>query len=195
MDYATLSLAQVRSGLDAMARDTVATFGNLDGRQLNWRPDTTRWSVAQCFEHLLTANRLMFAAADVALDDTQARSVWQRLPILPGFFGRMLVRSQAPETTRKFTAAPQAQPATSDIAADIIPQIAEQHRRALAWVDRLDEGRAARVIMTSPFIRVITYSVMDGLRLMVAHDRRHFEQARHVMQSPGFPPGARSASL
>jgi len=187
MDYTKLSLAQVRSGLDTMARDTLATFGSLDARQLNWRPDATRWSVAQCFEHVLTANRLMFAAADAALDETQPRTIWQRLPITPGLFGRMLVRSQAPDTTRKFTAAPQAQPATSDIAADIISRIVEQHRNAIAWVDRVDEGRAARTIMTSPFIRVITYSVLDGLRLMVAHDHRHFRQAQHVTQSSGFP--------
>jgi hypothetical protein len=29
--------------------------------------------------------------------------------------------------------------------------------------------------------------VLDGCRLMVAHDRRHMEQARRVMQMPGFP--------
>ena len=187
MNYTSLSLAEVRSGLDAMARDTLATFGHLDARQLNWRPDATRWSVAQCLEHVLTANRLMFRAADAALDEAQPRTVWQRLPILPGVFGRMLVRSQAPDTTRKFTASPLAQPASSDIAADIIPRIVEQHRNAVAWVDRLDEGRATRSIMTSPFIRVITYSVLDGCRLMVAHDHRHFEQARLVVQSAAFP--------
>jgi hypothetical protein len=41
--------------------------------------------------------------------------------------------------------------------------------------------------MTSPFVRVITYSVLDGWRLMLAHDRRHVEQAKRVMATPGFP--------
>ena len=41
--------------------------------------------------------------------------------------------------------------------------------------------------MTSPFARIITYSVLDGWRLMLAHDRRHVEQARRVVQSPEFP--------
>ena len=41
--------------------------------------------------------------------------------------------------------------------------------------------------MTSPFIGVITYSVLDGWRLMVAHDHRHIEQAQRVRTSPGFP--------
>jgi hypothetical protein len=41
--------------------------------------------------------------------------------------------------------------------------------------------------MTSPFIRIVTYSVLDGWRLMVSHDRRHLEQARRVTESPEFP--------
>jgi hypothetical protein len=187
MDYATLSLADVRAGLDAISRETQTTFGGLDARQLNWRPDTTRWSVAQCFEHLLLANRLMVQAAEAALNGTAPRTIWRRLPVLPGILGRMLVRSQAPTTTRQFKASPEAQPAASDIAPDIIRRFLEQHRDALARVQVLDERDAARTIMTSPFIRVITYSVLDGWRLMFAHDRRHFEQARRVTQSQGFP--------
>jgi DinB family protein len=187
MDYATLSLADVTTGLDNVAREAQATFGGLDGRQLNWRPDATRWSVAQCFEHLLTANRLMFQAADDALHGTAPRSIWQRLPVLPRVLGRMLVRSQAPTNTRRFTAAPVAQPAASDIAADIIARFVEQHRHAVQRVQALNEREAARTIMTSPFIKVITYSVLDGWRLVFAHDRRHLEQARRVTLSPGFP--------
>jgi hypothetical protein len=187
MDYATLSLADVKTGLDDIARETQSTFGGLTVRQLNWRPDATRWSVGQCFEHLLLANRLMFQAADDALKGTAPRTVWQRLPVLPGVLGRMLVRSQAPTTTRRFTAGPQSQPATSDIAADIVQRFVEQDRDAVARVQALDERVAAQTIMTSPFIKVITYSVLDGWRLVVAHDRRHFEQAGRVTSSPGFP--------
>jgi len=187
MDYATLSLADIRSGLDGIARDAEATFGGFDAQQLNWRPDAARWSVAQCFDHLLTTNRLMFRAAEDGLDDAAARTLWQRLPVLPGVLGRMLVRSQAPSAARKFTAHPKAQPATSDIAADIMQRFIEQHRDAVAQVQVLNERDAARAIMTSPFVRVLTYSVLDGWRLILAHDRRHFEQARGVTLLPGFP--------
>ena len=187
MDYATLPLAEVKSGLDDIARDVQATFGGLDERQLNWRPDASRWSVAQCFDHLVTANRLMFQAADDALNDAAPRSVWQRLPIVPRVWGLLMVRSQAPKVVRKFTAHPKAQPAASVIAADIIQRFIEQHREAVARLQALDERDAARAIMTSPFVRVITYSVLDGWRLVFAHDRRHLEQARRVTLSPGFP--------
>ena len=187
LDYTTLSLAEVKAGLDAIAHETEATFGGFDARQLNWRPDAARWSVAQCFDHLLTANRLMLQAAEDALNTAVRRTVWQRLPIVPGVLGPMLVRSQAPTTTRKFSAPSKAHPATSDIAADIIRRFIEQHRDLVARVQALDEPDAARAIMSSPFISVVTYSVLNGWRLMLAHDRRHFEQARRVTLSPGFP--------
>jgi hypothetical protein len=193
VDYATLSLAEVRSGLDSVARDTQVTFGNLDARQLNWRPDASHWSVAQCFDHLLTTNRLVLQMAEDALNGASPRTIWQRLPVLPGILGRMLIRSQAPETARRFTAPRPARPSTSDIAPDVIERFVEQHRHAVARAQTLDEQEAARAIMTSPFVRAITYSVLDGWRLIFAHDRRHFEQARRVTQSPQFPSSERSA--
>lgn len=186
MDYTLLSLAEVRAELDDIAREAPATFGGLDRRQLNWRPDETRWSIGQCFEHLLAANRLMLQAADDALDGARPRTVWQRVPVLPWLLGRALIRSQSPEATRTFTAAPQARPA-ADVAEDVIERFIVQHREAAARVTVLDERQAARTIMTSPFISVVTYSVFDGWRIIVAHDRRHMAQARRVVLSPGFP--------
>jgi DinB superfamily len=187
MDYTTLSLVDVKAQLEDVARAAQETFGGLDARQVNWRPTATTWSVAQCFEHLVTANGLMIRAADEALNPARPRTVWQRLPILPGILGSMLIRSQAPGATRKFTASPRAQPAASDIAPDIVQRFSQQHYQAAASVQALDERHAARAIMTSPFMRAITYSVLDGWRLIVAHDWRHFEQARRVAGSPGFP--------
>lgn len=187
MNYTTLPLADIRAAVDHVARDVAESLGSLDVQQINWRPGATAWSVAQCLEHLLTANRLMVECAEEALRDGAPRSFWQRLPVWPGLIGKMLIRSQAPEATRKFTAPPVATPAASDIPADITQRFVEQHRAMAEWVRALDEPRAARTIMTSPFVRVITYSVLDGLRVIVAHDRRHLQQARRVMQTPGFP--------
>jgi hypothetical protein len=92
-----------------------------------------------------------------------------------------MILTHSPDATRKFTAERRARPALSGIAADAIPRFINQHRHADAAVQRLDESNAARTIMTSPFVRFITYSVLDGWRLVIAHDRRHFEQARRVM--------------
>lgn len=187
IDYTTLSLGEVATALDEVARDVETTFGRLDARRLNWRPDATRWSVAQCLDHLLAANQQMLAAADRGLDLNQPRTIWERLPVWPRLFGAMLIRSQAPGGSRKYTAPQAATPASSAIDGDIIHRFVAAHVAAVRRVRALDERQADAAIMTSPFVRAITYSVLDGLRLLVAHDHRHVEQARRVTQAPGFP--------
>ena len=187
IDYTQLTLDNIRTGLEDVTQRAQATFGELNERQLNWRPDAKRWSVAQCFDHLLAADRLMVRAAQDAINQVRARTLWQRLPIWPSMFGRLLIRSQAPGATRKFTASPLATPAASAIPADVIHRFIGARRDVVALIQPLDERVADRTIMTSPFVKIITYSVLDGCRLMLAHDRRHFEQARRVMLSRGFP--------
>jgi len=182
MIYTNLSVTEVRAALHDIAQDARSTFGSLDERRLNWRPDVSRWSIAQCFDHLLRGNGLLLGAAKTALTNP-ARTVWQRLPLWPTVFGWMMIRSQGPGSIGKFTAPVRARP-TSHIPGDIIQRFVDQHRDAEEWTRELDERTASGTIMVSPFVRVVTYSVLDGLRLLVAHDRRHFEQARRAMMSP-----------
>ena len=186
IDYANLSLADIQAELARIVDDAGSHFGLLDARQLNWQPGAGRWSAAQCFQHLVTANRLMLRQAADALDGAHPRTLWQRLPVVPRLLGRALIRSQVPNSSRKFTAAPAATPA-SGVPPDIVRQFVEQHRAALEQVTAIDESTLARAIMVSPFIKVVTYSVLDGWRLIVAHDWRHIEQARRVLGATGFP--------
>ena len=186
MNFTRLSLYEVRDALQDVARDTQATFSTLDARQLNWKPEAARWSVAQCFQHLLTANTLVLQAAEESLRNGP-RSAWQRLPLLPWIFGQLMIRSQGPKVVGRYTAPPKAQPATSEIDTDVVRSFVDQQLAAADWLRTVDEREAGRAIMVSPFVRVVTYSVLDGCRLLVAHDRRHVEQARRVTLTDGFP--------
>src|SRR4051812_4323275 len=114
MDYATLSLAEVAHALRDVASDSEATFGGLDARALNWRPAASRWSVAQCFDHLLAANRLVLPAAQDAMR-RDTRTIWERLPVVPRLMGRALIRSQSPHVKRRYNAPAKATPSASDI--------------------------------------------------------------------------------
>ena len=185
--YTNLSLDDAAADLAAIAREAQAVFGRLDERQLNWKAEAARWSVAQCFDHLLNANREMFQGIDAAIDGSRPRTVWQRMPVLPRLFGWVMVTSQKPEVTRKYTAPRQIIPSSSAIDPGIIERFVAQQEEAAARMRSLDPGAAARTIMVSPFVSFITYSVLDGCRLMVTHERRHFEQARRVTLDPGFP--------
>jgi hypothetical protein len=187
MDYTTLSLHDVRAELDAIAADAHASFAPLDAARLNWKPDPAQWSVGQCLEHLLSANRQMLEMAERALDPSRSRTLWQRLPGWPGLLGRMLIRSQSPQATRKFKAPRSARPAASAVDASVARRFVEQQRELAARLDASASRDLAGTIMVSPFASIVTYSVLDGWRLIVAHERRHVQQAKRVMAAAGFP--------
>jgi hypothetical protein len=129
----------------------------------------------------------MLAAAEAALSGRHQRTVWHRIPLYPFFVGQMLIRSQAPTTRRRFRTPPQARPAAGDLDAAVLDEFVRQHRAAAQSVRGIDTTPAARTIMTSPFIPAVTYRVLDGCRLIVAHDHRHVQQAKRVLNAPGFP--------
>jgi hypothetical protein len=185
MNYTKLSLSEIRTAIGDIAHEARGLFGDLDEQHLNWQPDATRWSIAQCFDHLVRGNALLLEAAERALLSPPV-STWQRVPVLPTVFGWILIRSQSPQGKGRYTAPVRARPMASQIPSDVLQRFIAQHGIVEEWAEGIDQRVASRAIMVSPFIDIVTYSVLDGLRLLVAHDRRHVEQARRVMRSPGF---------
>jgi len=185
--YTKLSLSQLSAETEALAREAQTLCGPLNELRLNWRPSAAQWSVAQCLEHLLKANGEMFSACDKAVGATQRQTIWQCLPVWPHVFGWLLITSQSPNSKQKFKANQPAQPASNAIDVQIVSRFLAQQRELIERMQALEDAAAARVVMISPFVRFITYSLLDGYRLIVAHERRHIEQARRVTQAPGFP--------
>ena len=184
--YTTLSPAQLADEFSAIARDAATAFAGFGGTQLNWQPHADSWSIAQCFDHLLKADHEMLQAIGRALDRRVTPTVWQRLPLWPRLFGWMLITSQAPGSKQKYTAPARAQPVSSDIAPDTIERFIAWQHIGIAGLRTLSAADAQRIMM-SPFVAQITYSVLDGYRLIAAHQRRHFEQATRVTAHPEFP--------
>ena len=187
MDYTRLELDQIPAELNKTEADIRATFAGLTPVQLNWKPDAKSWSVAQCFEHLAQSNQEMCGAFERAADPARPRTIWQRLPVMPKLIGRMMVSSLGPRVTRKFVAPKQSTPSASTLDAGILDRFFASQEQVQVIARRLAGRDLNRLILVSPFVSVVAYSVLDGLRLIVAHERRHVEQARRVMQAPGFP--------
>lgn len=73
-------------------------FGSLDAAQFNWCPSEGQWSVAQCLDHLVTANTPYLTIFHSIAEGTKTTTFWERLPVLPGVWGKMLVNAVSPIT-------------------------------------------------------------------------------------------------
>jgi DinB superfamily len=170
----------------SIADNARSEFGKLSVEQLNWKPDVDRWSVAQCFDHLITANTSYFPVLESIINGHKKTSIMERVPMLPRLWGKLFIKSLDPKSTRKLKAPPVFQPSSSNISGSIIDDFAAMQSRLADSMEATKELDLERVIITSPAISLITYSLMDAYRFLVVHEQRHFQQAKRVTEDARF---------
>src|SRR6185295_15454528 len=84
---------KLRSDLDAVSTDVLREFGSFSSEQLNWKPSADRWSVAQCLDHLITGNKAFFPILESIVIGEKKTLFLERLPVLPGVWGKLLIKS------------------------------------------------------------------------------------------------------
>lgn len=186
MNYKTADLPSLVAAASQVAVDAKSTFGQLSPSQLNWKPSAERWSVAQCFEHLITSNKGFPPIIDDVLKGRK-QSFWESMPLLPGLAGKLLIKSLDPASTRKIKAPKRFEPAQSDINASVINDFIEQQTAIVEKMKSTAHLDLKKIVVTSPVAAAITYSLMDAYRIIVVHEHRHFQQAKRVTEEPAFP--------
>jgi hypothetical protein len=186
MDYLKADLPSLITAANNTASEVKNTFGCLTAAQLNWKPSAERWSVAQCFDHLLTSNKGYFPIIDSVLAG-EKRTFWQSMPALPGVWGKLLIKSLDPDKGRKLKAPKNFQPAQSDISGSIIDDFVAQQSTIVERMKATEHLDLERIIISSPVTSVVTYSLMDAYRVIVVHEARHFQQAKRVTEESSFP--------
>src|SRR6185369_11809756 len=110
MQYATAQLPELVTEAQRLSSRTISTFGPLSYEQLNWKPSPERWSVGQCFDHLIETNQSYFPTIDSVIAGQKKSNLWQKLPVLPGLWGKLLIKSLDPSSARKIKAPKKFQP-------------------------------------------------------------------------------------
>src|SRR5262245_66249953 len=100
MDYQNLTLTQIYDEAEAVAGDAKVLFGHLNSEQLNWKPAADSWSVAQCLDHLISANHEYQPVFDRILNGEYRKTFLHGMPFLPALFGRMMINAVSSDSQR-----------------------------------------------------------------------------------------------
>lgn len=178
----------IATRVELITREAQDVFGALTAPQLHWKPAPERWSVAECLGHLIVANRLYFPELEALASDRYRHSLWQRISPFTGFWGPMLIKSLDPSNRRKTRTMAKMQPVVDGDDPDVMNRFVAHQVELAALVRRLPPNTDLdAVTLGSPLTGLITYSLRDCLEVIVMHEKRHVEQARQVMDVPGFP--------
>lgn len=180
-------MSEIISELEKISADARAVFGKLSAEQINWKLSEKSWSVGQCFEHLIKINSAYFPEFESIIKGERKQKLWENYSPFSGFFGNLLFKNLSPKVERKLKAPKAAQPAESDISPEIIEDFVKHQAELTDKIKRTEDLDTKKIILTSPFLKAITYSLFDSYRIITTHEKRHFEQAERVMQAENFP--------
>jgi DinB superfamily len=178
-------IAAIEHALNATEQDARQLVSGLSEAMGGWRREDGSWSVAECLDHLATANTVYLGAMRPAAERARARGRTRRRPAEPGLVGGWFVRyleppikprlkSKAPKSIR-----PRPSPPLHDATSRFLAS-QDQVREFLRAYSDLD---LAGVRFPNPFVPGVRFSLATGLHVIVAHERRHLWQAARVRQA------------
>jgi hypothetical protein len=181
-------LQQRLDELDATDRAADVLVAGLSENQLHWQPNGGKsWSIAQCLEHLATANSIYARPIRSAIDSARKRGLTRTRASRSSFLGEWFVRSLDVPVRRRLRAPSNTRPSSGlprDRVLGMYHEMNQFARQLIVDAAGIDVNRAT---FQTPFFRFSRVRVATGLRVIVAHNRRHLWQAEQVKKHPQFP--------
>lgn len=156
-------------------------FGGLNGSQLNWKPDAQTWSIAQNIDHLIVINNTYKPTIEAIKNGTHKVPFIGKLGFMTSFFGKMILNAAQPDRRRKMSTFPMWEPSSSDISDDILAQFTRHQEELKGMVNSMKDYIPKGIVISSPANPNIVYKLEKAFDIIVAHERRHLEQAKEVL--------------
>ena len=178
-------LAVLADQYNAIEADARALVNGLSEERGTWRPAPDAWSVAECLDHLATANRVYLEAMRAPAARALAGGQTRRSPALPGIVGRWFIAwLEPPVKPRLKSKAPgKIRPREGPALADAFERFMTSHDETRAFLQRFSNIELARIPFPNPFIPGVRFSLATGVNVIAAHDRRHLWQAWNVRRA------------
>lgn len=183
-------LAELHREVEEHRAQVRESFGGLSPGQLSWRPADDAWGVGQCMDHLVTTDRLYLDEIRKAVEEGRRKGTTRRGAFRGGRLGGWFARAAGPNVKMKVKAPKVFKPnEIEEVSPHVVERYLETQGELLRWLEEADGLDLDRLKIRSPVIRLVRFRLGDAFRIVVEHDKRHLDQARRVMEDPGFPGG------
>lgn len=171
--------------LDAIDRDLRAVLDGLSDERAAWRANGASWSIAECIDHLATANRVYLAAMTPAAETARAAGRMRRGPATPGLFGGWFARSLEPPVRplRRIPARRKLKPRAAPPLQGALTAFNASQQAVRDFLDTYAGIDLAGVTFPNPIVPGIRFSLATGLHVVASHERRHLWQMWNIRRA------------
>ena len=172
------------------AKDKVKfAFSNISLEQLNWKPSPKSWSIAQCLDHLIISHNSYFPDLKKITEGTYKMNFWEKHSPFSRAWGRILKDQLQEQVRRKMRAPKIIQPSASKMSIELLERYYNSLDVFLEYISNCRNVDIDKIIINSPTISIVTYSLRDAFQFLIHHEHRHINQAIRVKSDEYFPKG------
>lgn len=176
-------IIQWQQQIDELTRDFREEFGTLSPDELIRKPNGSTWSIAENMEHLIAVNSSYFPIVEQLKEGSYKPPFLAKSGFFVKFMGNTLLKSVSPDRKKKMKTFPVWEPAKASANPDILPSFVK-HQAALKSMIAESEAFVKRgAVISSPANRNIVYTLEKAFEVIIAHEKRHFNQASEVMDA------------
>lgn len=157
-------------------------FLDLNADQLNAKPNQKTWSIAQNLEHLVVINESYYPILNELHHHTYKAPLHAKLPLLVSFFGKFVFNSVAPDRRKKMKTFPIWEPSQSAVVVGIVDRFIQHQEELKKAIEAAAPLISNEVVIHSPASRLIVYKLATAFDIIVAHESRHINQAKELLE-------------
>ncbi len=167
--------------IDRTTKDFDREFGGLTSDQLNWKAQAEVWSIAQNIDHLIVINETYYPVIQALREGTYSTPFLGKIGFIVNFFDKIILSAVQPDRRRKIKTFPIWQPSNSEISADILLRFAKHHEDLKQLIRDSEDLLKKNLVISSPANSNIVYHLSAAFDIIIAHEKRHLEQAKEVL--------------
>ena len=168
--------------IDKITLNVELLFSELSGEQLNWKPNSQTWSIAQNLEHLIVVNETYYPVLSALKKGTYKKPFLGNFGFIVSFFGKTVLNAVKPDRKKKMKTFSIWEPRQSSVGNDIISRFKKHQTELQKQLSDANKLLTNRIVISSPANKNIVYSLEMAFDIIVTHEQRHLEQAREILR-------------
>lgn len=168
--------------IDKITLNAEMLFSELSGEQLNWKPNSQTWSIAQNLEHLIVVNETYYPVLSALKKGTYKKPFLGNFGFIVSFFGKTVLNAVKPDRKKKMKTFSIWEPRQSSVGNDIISRFKKHQTELQKQLSDANELLTNRIVISSPANKNVFYSLEMAFDIIVTHEQRHLEQAKEILR-------------
>ncbi len=166
--------------IDKITSEAEMHFSKLGSEQLNWKPDTQTWSIAQNLEHLIVVNETYYPVLRALKNGTYKKPFLANFGFIVSFFEKRILNAVKPDRKSKMKTFPIWEPSQNSVRNDIVHQFKKHQTELQTQINEANELLNNQIVISSPASRIVVYRLEIAFDIIVTHEKRHLEQAKEI---------------